>query len=104
MPDDNTTTVDSVALERLTSGGAYACYVVAVLMFAYIVAIVDGQILSLLLKLERHRQERQGFSPADPDGRQRKCAGSRQPRVIQRNTWDPSWPPLKQWERPQGRQ
>ena len=36
--------------DRLTSGDGYAWYVVAVLMFAYIVAIIDRQILSLLVE------------------------------------------------------
>ena len=35
---------------RKSGGGAYAWYVVGVLMFAYIVAIVDRQILSLLVE------------------------------------------------------
>jgi MFS family permease len=36
--------------DKLTSGGTYAWYVVAVLMFAYMVAFVDRQILSLLVQ------------------------------------------------------
>jgi len=35
---------------KLTSGGSYAWYVVAVLLFAYMVAFVDRQILSLLVQ------------------------------------------------------
>lgn len=35
---------------ELTSGGSYAWYVVSVLMFAYLVAFVDRQILSLLVQ------------------------------------------------------
>lgn len=36
--------------DNLTSGGPYAWYVVAVLMFAYMVAFIDRQILSLLVQ------------------------------------------------------
>lgn len=36
--------------DKLTSGGPYAWYVVAVLMFAYMVAFIDRQILSLLVQ------------------------------------------------------
>ena len=50
MPENDEAPVDSGVPARLTSGGAYAWYVVAVLMFAYIVAIVDRQILSLLVQ------------------------------------------------------
>ena len=50
MPDNNEAPIESEAPPRLTSGDAYAWYVVGVLMFAYIVAIVDRQILSLLVE------------------------------------------------------
>lgn len=50
MPDNTEAPTDSQVPARLTSGSAYAWYVVGVLMFAYIVAIVDRQILSLLVE------------------------------------------------------
>ena len=49
-PDNDTMPGDSQTPEKPTAGGAYAWYVVAVLMVAYIVAIVDRQILSLLVE------------------------------------------------------
>ncbi len=49
MPDNSESPVESEPAPPPT-GGAYAWYVVAVLMFAYIVAIVDRQILSLLVE------------------------------------------------------
>ncbi len=48
--DAEQTQTDSKEDGRHAGGGAYAWYVVAVLMFAYIVAILDRQILSLLVQ------------------------------------------------------
>ena len=50
MPDNSKAPIDSESPARRTTGGAYPWYVVGVLMFAYIVAIVDRQILSLLVE------------------------------------------------------
>ena len=50
MSDNTEAPTESEVPARPTSGDAYAWYVVAVLMFAYIVAIVDRQILSLLVQ------------------------------------------------------
>ena len=51
MPDNDSAPIEPASPEReTTAGGAYAWYVVGVLMFAYIVAIVDRQILSLLVE------------------------------------------------------
>ena len=50
MPNNTAAPTDAPVPARLTSGSAYAWYVVGVLMFAYIVAIVDRQILSLLVE------------------------------------------------------
>ncbi len=49
MPEPDSS-ADTATTQTPPAGGAYAWYVVGVLMFAYIVAIVDRQILSLLVE------------------------------------------------------